>query len=389
MRAVPADRSVRGAEGEDDDLPPAAWVVSLALLPEMGPGRLRALLDRWSPEEAWQQVLAGTAKEAPTVAAAVKGAKHDPLPIWARAAATADVDAAWQVHVDFELEVGWRGGGEVPRRLAEDVDPPGVLFRQGSLEVLDGPCVAIVGTRRCTRYGRDVAFDLGVDLAAAGVRVVSGLAAGIDAAAHRGALGGGGAPPVGVVGTGLDVVYPRSSHDLWRDVAAQGLLLTEAPLSAHPARWRFPARNRLVAALADAVVVVESGTRGGSMYTVEEALRRDRPVLAVPGSVRSPASTGTNALLSEGAAPCRDAGDVLSLLDLTAPGAREGGRSRRGAPEGDAAVVLDALGWEPAETTGLALRTGMDLGRLMLALDRLEAAGWISRSGSWVEQVPG
>jgi DNA processing protein len=298
----------------------------------------------------------------------------------------------WARHAEADLHVGWRGDGGIPAALAEDVEPPGVLFRRGSLDVLEGPRVAIVGTRRCTRYGRDVAFDLGLDLAAAGVRVVSGLAAGIDAAAHRGALGGGGAPPVGVVGTGLDIVYPRSSADLWRDVAQHGLLLSEAPLGAPAARWRFPARNRLVAALADAVVVVESSTKGGSMYTVEEALRRDRPVLAVPGSVRSPASSGTNALLVEGATVCRGAADVLTLLDLTVAPDRQvgaaGGRASRSLPGGDAGLVLDAVGWEPAETTGLALRTGLDLGRLALAIDQLEAGGWLTRSGAWVEQVP-
>ncbi|OWY59625.1 hypothetical protein B7486_73560 [cyanobacterium TDX16] len=162
-------------------------------------------------------------------------------------------------------------------------------------------------------------------------------------------------------------------------------------MGAPPARWRFPARNRLVAALADAVVVVESGRSGGSMYTVEEALRRDRPVLAVPGSVRSPASSGTNALLAEGASVCRDAADVLALLHLTVPPARQaaaaGGGVERSQPTGDAGVVLDAVGWEPAETTGLALRTGLDLGRLALALDQLESGGWITRSGAWVEQL--
>lgn len=391
-----SERRAGGRSGEvhdHDDLPAVAWAVALSLLPEMGPARLLALLDRWPPSEAWERVRANTATSAPTVARTVSGARSDVAAAWQHAARRLDVAATWQRHLDAGVEAGWRGDAGLPSVLAEDVEPPAVLFRRGALDVLDGPRVAIVGTRRCTRYGRDVAFDLGLELAAAGVRVVSGLAAGIDAAAHRGALGRG-APPIGVVGTGLDVVYPRSSADLWRDVAEHGLLLSEAPLSAHPARWRFPARNRLVAALADAVVVVESSTRGGSMYTVEEALRRDRPVLAVPGSVRSPASAGTNALLAEGAGVCRDAADVLSLLELARP-AERGDRastaasSGAAAPDADGMTVLDALGWEPAETTGLALRTGLDLGRLALALDRLEAAGRISRSGAWVEQVRG
>jgi DNA processing protein len=374
-------------EGSASALPPLAWVVALAQLPEMGPARLTALLDRWSPEHAWAQVQAGTCASAPAVAAACRYRKLDPVPLWQAGAASCDVGRLWEQHQLPDLAIGWRGDGGIPAPLAEDVEPPAVLFHRGALEALDGPRVAIVGTRRCTRYGRDVAFDLGLDLTAAGVRVVSGLASGIDAAAHRGSLASGAAPPVGVVGTGLDVVYPRSSADLWRDVAQQGLLLTEAPLSAPAARWRFPARNRLVAALADAVVVVESSTKGGSMYTVEEALRRDRPVLAVPGSVRSPVSAGTNALLAEGAPVCRDAADVLALLDLSVEPSRRTARPAVAAPDGDAGLVLDAVGWEPAETSGLALRTGLDLGRLSLALDQLEAAGWIARSGAWIERV--
>lgn len=371
----------------DGELPPEAWVVGLAALPLMGPARLVALLRRWSPEEAWNQVVGGTAALSPGVAASLATGKESVPGEWQVAARATHVEDLWARHHGADLEIDWGGGGGLPEVLADDLEPPGVLFRRGTYDALDGPRVAIVGTRRCTRYGRDVAFDLGVDLSTAGVRVVSGLATGIDAAAHRGALAGG-APPIGVVGTGLDVVYPRSSADLWRDVAEAGLLITEAPLSAPPARWRFPARNRLVAAVADVVVVVESGTSGGSLYTVEEALRRDRPVLAVPGSVHSPASAGTNALLADGAPVCRDATDVLLQLGLSADaGGRGGAKAARPAPDADAAQVLDAIGWEPAEITGLALRTGFELGRLALALDRLEASSWIVRSGAWMEQV--
>src|SRR5262249_38747100 len=155
--------------------------------------------------------------------------------------------------------------------------------------------------------GIDVAFELGRDLAAAGVAVVSGLAVGIDASAHAGALHAATSPPIAVVGSGLDVIYPRRNAVLWREVERRGLVLSQAPLGALPEKWRFPARNRLIAALADAVVVVESGTTGGSLHTVTEAVRRDRVVYAVPGPVRSDASAGTNRLLADGAVPACDA----------------------------------------------------------------------------------
>src|SRR5205085_5885336 len=126
-----------------------------------------------------------------------------------------------------------------------------VLFHRGDPGVVEGRRVGIVGTRRCTRYGRELAYELGRDLAASGVRIVSGLAAGVDGAAHNGALAAGGAPPIAVVGSGVDVVYPKRHSQLWADVAAAGLLVSEAPLGAAPEPWRFPVRNRVIAALSE------------------------------------------------------------------------------------------------------------------------------------------
>lgn len=203
--------------------------------------------------------------------------------------------------------------------FANDPYPPPMLFARGDLGLLDdSPSVAVVGTRRCTSVGREVAASLGLTLGRAGVRVVSGLALGVDAAAHRGTLDVGGRA-IGVVACGLDVVYPRSNATLWEQVATDGLLLSEVPLGRRPTRWRFPARNRLIAALSDLVVVVESHARGGALSTADEATVRGIPVGAVPGSTLSPASAGTNALLFDGAMPIRDADDVLLALELTPP----------------------------------------------------------------------
>src|SRR5258705_11936294 len=162
-----------------------------------------------------------------------------------------------------------------------------------------------------------MAFELGHDLAAAGVRVVWGLALGIDGAAHAGALAApGGAPPVAVVGSGPDVVYPRRHADLWRRVVDAGVLFSESPMGAAPEGWRFPLRNRIIAALADVLVVVESRHQGGSRHTVDAAADRDRTILAVPGPVRSPLSADPNELLHQGAGPARDVVDVLVALGL-------------------------------------------------------------------------
>jgi DNA processing protein len=312
----------------------------------------------------------------------LRGAEGVPAHVaerWRHAAVAVDVAGLWDAHEDAGVRVldpsapGW------PPSLLEDPEPPPLLFAAGDPQVLGAPRVAIVGTRRCSYAGREVARELGADLAAAGVCVVSGLALGVDGAAHAGALGSGGAAPAAVVATGLDVVYPRRHGDLWRAVAERGVVLTEYPLGVWPERWRFPARNRIIAGLADVVVVVESHLRGGSMHTVESALERDRLVMAVPGSVRSPAAAGCNALLAAGSPPCRDADDVLVALGLQQGSAR--------ALDTDEDPLLDALGWEAATLEQVADRLDAPLGPVAARLAELEALGRVVQRGSWYERV--
>jgi len=261
-----------------------------------------------------------------------------------------------------------------------------VLFSIGCMEALDRPRVGMVGTRRSTGYGRDVARELGRDLAQAGVAVVSGLAAGIDGASHEGALAAAGGPPVAVVGSGLDVAYPRHHRALWRRVAEAGVVLSEAPLGARPEPWRFPARNRIIAALSQVLVVVESHAAGGSFHTVRAAAERGVPVMAVPGPVRSPASAGTNHLLSEGCAPACEAADVVVALSLETSGAPVR-TERRPAPSPEDASVLEAVGWETTTTEQVLVRTGLTPSRLALALTHLEADGWVRNLGGWWERA--
>jgi len=369
-----------------------AFAAALAGLPGMGPARLSAILRVDTADGAWERIVAG-ARWADTDVLAALGPRSDALLArWGRAAREVDPVAVWQAIVDEGIGVAVRGSPAYPHVLAGDVEPPGVVFHRGSPDVLAGPRVAVVGTRRCSATGAGIAWELGRDLAAAGVSVVSGLASGIDSAGHRGALAamgaGEGAPPIGVVGSGLDVVYPRGQGELWGAVASHGFLLSEAPLGARPERWRFPARNRIIAALADLVVVVESHRAGGSMHTVDEADRRGIDVMAVPGSVRAPASAGTNALLAEGRAPVCCADDVLVALGLRPAGRRSRAETR---PQPDAAdvPVLDAVGWQPATLDHIGVRTGLDLGSLAAALDRLCESGWIAQRGGWYERVPG
>jgi len=365
-------------------LPGAAWLTALAGLPKMGPARLLAISLVYEPAEAWQAVATGQVLRRPELVERMGPSPQVVAEGWQRAAARVDVEATWADHAD--ISVAARGDAAYPAALVDDLEPPAVVFTRGA-PVLDGtPRVAVVGTRRCTRYGFDVAGELGRELAAAGVQVVSGLALGIDGAAHQGALDAAAAPPVAVVGSGVDVVYPQRHRRLWEQIAAAGSILSECPLGTPPEAWRFPARNRIIAALADAVVVVESAGSGGSMYTVEEALARDRPVLAVPGSVQSRASAGTNKLLAEGAGVVRDANDVLAAMGLPQRPRR---RARKDAAPraGPAGAVLRALRAGPGTLDSLTSATGLALGPLSVAVAELEAAGWVSRHGLWLERT--
>jgi DNA processing protein len=372
-------------------LPPEAHVLALSTLPGMGPRRLAALLDQeqHAPAAAWAAVVAGSAARLAGVAAVLGAGAARIGDAWRAAARGVDPAGLWARHQEAGYRVLCRGSDAFPAVLAADREPPEVLLVAGDIGVLDGPRVAIVGTRRCTRYGRDIAETLGRELAAAGVRIVSGLALGIDGAAHVGALEAGAAaaaaPPAAVVATGLDVVYPRRHEALWRRVAEAGVVLTEAPLGTAPERWRFPARNRIIAALADVVVVVESHARGGSLITVQEALDRDRPVMAVPGPVRSPASAGTNRLLYDGLPPARDAGDVLVELGLHAEALARSAPPPASSADDD--PLLDALGWEPATLDGLVARTGRPPAAVALDLSKLERSGAVTCTGGWWERV--
>lgn len=302
-------------------------------------------------------------------------------------------------------------GSDDPRfPISNDVPGcPAVLFVEGQRPgVLRAPRVAVVGTRAASVHGLADAWELGAFLGAAGVSVVSGLAIGIDGAAHFGALqaaetldrgnastlaGTDGdvpaAGPIGVVATGLDVVYPRRHRALYERIRRHGVLLGEQPFGTRPERGRFPVRNRIIAALADVVCVVEATLSGGTRITADRALDYGRPVLAMPGSRRNPAAAGCNALLADGALPLLDPTDVLVALGMT-PGAqrklwRRGPSAANGPePTRNAAAVLKALAGESAHPDQLASRTGLDPGQVALAVEELVALGRARRDRGFV-----
>ncbi len=371
------------AGDSDADL---ACLVALAGLEQVGPSRLAGLLEGRTAQDAWAAVCRGWVRQ-PGVTAALGAA-------WAAAARATEPAALLDAHRAAGVAVLRPDDPRLGGAFDDDPLPPPVLFALGDPGVVRGAAAAVVGTRDCTSYGEGVAEELGRELAAAGVAVVSGLALGIDGRAHRGALAAAGAPPIGVVGSGLDRPYPPRHRRLWDEVADAGLLLSEHPLGTGVRAWHFPARNRLIAGLADVVVVVESHERGGSLSTVTEALARGKDVLAVPGSVRSPASAGTNRLLYDGCGMARGADDVLFRLGQV-PGVRASrpvpagpGAGRRAAPaDPDAVAVLDAVGWEPASLEQVVHRTGQPIPTVARLLAALEAGGWVVATGGWYQRA--
>jgi DNA processing protein len=266
---------------------------------------------------------------------------------------------------------------------------PRALFGRGDRNLLatiePERAVTIVGARRAGAYGREVAFELGRALAGAGIVVVSGLALGIDAAAHEGALAGGGTT-LAVLGPGAERAYPRSAHSLYRRVLAAGAAISELPGTPPTFRWMFPARNRLMAALSGVTVVVEAADRSGSLITAEMAVDCGRTVGAVPGPVSSWRSSGTNRLLADGAMVIRDARDVLDAL--LGPGAVPDpvNGPRLGAA---GAAILGAVEAGAATPDTIAAASGLELRPALRALAGLERDGYLScdHIGRWTRTV--
>lgn len=351
--------------------------VALAGLETFGPRRLRVVVERFgSASRALRAVQEDRARGA---LATTFGPAHRHLvgPMCARWATQVDAASAYDrmcergTHVWLDGEPGFPVAEPLP-------DLPVCLLAEGDrVDALDAPRVAIVGTRSATPHGLADARELAGTLADAGVTVVSGLALGIDGAAHAGAVAARGAT-VGVVATGLDVEYPRRHRNLYGDVRAHGLVVGETGYGIGPTPWRFPVRNRIIAALADIVVVVEATLTGGARITAEHALRYDRAVFAVPGSRRNPASAGTNALIADGAFPLTEWSDIVVALGMT-PGARRAAAPRP-VPDRQGRAVLAALGGEPGSPEQLAARTGLAPEVVALAVAGLERTGWVTWS---------
>lgn len=321
-----------------------------------------------SPEEAW------------------KALGHSPLTELFGDAALQIWEERRKADPEKELRKAEQAGAKIvtfeepayPEPLREIPDPPPVLYVLGEWQEKDRLAVGMVGTRRATSYGRLVAKKLAQELAERGVTVVSGLAPGIDTAAHEGALLSG--RTLAVLGTGLGKPYPAGSERLLRRIAEQGAVLSEFPWDMEGAQWTFPRRNRLIAGLSLLVVVVEAPERSGALITADYALEQGKEVLAVPGPITSEASAGTNRLLKEGAKPVTNVDDILEELDMLPLVQTQPKREPELPPE--AAQVLSLLSLEPLSIEEIVAQAGLPHAKVAQILVELTLSGF-------VEELPG
>jgi len=351
----------------------AAW--ARLQLSDIAPRPLVELLRAFETPEG---VLAATPAErrrwVPTDAAARLDSPPD--------AARLDATLAWLREPGHDL-VAW-GDPDYPASLLEIGDPPPVFYCLGRRELLARPAFAIVGSRNATPQGCADAEAFGAAMSAAGLTIVSGLALGIDAAAHRGGLTGVGSS-IAVIGTGPDRVYPARNRALAHDLAAKGLVISEFAVGTPPLKQNFPRRNRLVSGLARGVLVVEATLSSGSLITARLAAEQGREVFAMPGSIHSPFSKGGHRLIREGAKLVEIAQDILDELGMAAAAAPSADPVVRAEPDPAMRAVLRALGHDPADVATLAARVRLPIAVIVAALTSLELDGRVASlpGGIW------
>ena len=354
-----------------------AWL-RLLQTPGIGPQTARQLLAAFGPPAAiWAQ--------SPTAWKDVVGprtaqAMAHPPGSWA---VLLETTWAWLQDGPHERAIVTLGDPDYPTALLQTADPPCLLYATGRIQQLQplhtAPALAVVGSRNPTPQGRLNAQAFAEDLARAGLTIVSGLALGVDGAAHEGALAGGShnaLATVAVVGTGLDRVYPKQHLPLARRIARDGLILSEYPLGTPPLAENFPRRNRILSGLAQGTLVVEAALASGSLITARQALEQGREVFAIPGSIHAPQSKGCHALIRQGAKLVESAQDVLEELHVPDPFAQVPLALDTPAPEHG---LLAQLGHDPVGLDALQARSGLDTARLQAELLDLEMEGQVER----------
>lgn len=347
------------------------WV-AFNLVRGIGAVRLRSLIEHFGSAEAAWTGEEGELREA--------GLGVKTLSRLMALRSDLDVDRLWQQVQAQGVTVVTSEDEAYPSRLLEIEQPPPVLFVRGQWLPEDEAAVAVVGTRRITSYGRQVTEHLTTHLASRGVTIVSGLARGVDEAAHNAALAAGGRT-IAVLGSGVDRIYPAENRGLAEKLMQRGALISDFPLGTPPDRNNFPPRNRIISGLSLATVVVEAGETSGALITAGFAAEQGREVFAVPGSILAPQSRGTNKLIQNGAFPLLTPDDVLQVLHLDQmPEQRV---ARRMLPSNDTeSKILAALGGEPLHVDEIRGHTGLPIERVSAALVMMELKGMVRQVGS-------
>jgi DNA processing protein len=349
---------------------PEAWL-ALAAIPGLGAGHARRLLGAFGSPDA----ILGASRAALLPHTGSKLAEAIGAAQGGETATKVSAAMAW-LEAD-ENHLLTLADEDYPRRLLEIADPPCVLFLKGRRALLGAPALAVVGSRNATAGGIALAEAFSEALSQAGLTIVSGLALGIDAAAHRGGLRGK-ASSIAVVGTGLDLVYPAKNRAIAHQLAQAGLLVSEFGLGTPAMAGHFPRRNRIISGLSRGVLVVEATLNSGSLITARLAGEQGREVFAIPGSIHSPFSKGCHALIKQGAKLVDDVNDILLELGMAGLPSVQAPTRKDRADRAGGDPLLDALGYDPVGIDALVTRTGLAAGEVMARLTELELRGVVS-----------
>jgi DNA processing protein len=350
---------------------PRQYWVGFSLVKGIGSVRFQALLDYFGhPQLAWH---------APASALQAAGLGSKVIENFLAIRSSVDLDQIWERLQVQGIQVLILKDEAYPRRLKEIAQPPPVLYVRGELCPEDDWAVAVVGTRRITSYGRQVAEEVAATLARSGITLVSGLARGVDAVAHQAALNAGGRT-LAILGSGVDRVYPPENRRLAEQILSRGALLSDYPPGTPPESTNFPPRNRIISGLSMGVVVVEAGQTSGALITASFAADQGREVFAVPGNINAPQSVGTNRLIQNGAHPLMDPQEILEVLELTMVTEQHTARVSLPA-DAIEAQLFGTLGREPLHIDEIRARTDLPIEQVTATLALMELKGMVRQVG--------
>ncbi len=348
-----------------------AFWIAFNQVPGIGPARLTAILEKCGGiAAAWK---------APIQTLQAAGLDRRSIENLLKARQQLDPEAELDKVTGRGYGVFCWDDGDYPINLRKIPHPPPVLYIRGQLEDRDELAVAVVGTRRASPYGREVARELGTELARHGVTVVSGMALGVDAIAHQAALEAGGRT-IAVLGSGIDQIYPARNRRLALQITEQGALMSEYPLGTKPEASNFPPRNRIISGLSLAVIVVEAGKRSGALITAGFAAEQSREVFAVPGSILSPGSDGCNRLIHDGAIPVTSVNDLLECLQLADAVAHQEARVTVPASPAEE-MILQHISTEPQHMNEIVRAAPLETSEVSSLLAMMELKGLVRQVG--------